>query len=175
MSMWEEYKFANAYFIDSERENIKVTFLDGEVEIPHIMPFDETEADWSNLMKVTSIDDIHEATAAFVKGERKSFEQTVILIAKKEGLIFTPTSGETKKWPALVKTLIDTVNDEDLFALKLALFELEQVRSSTDTALKTKLRKSKTKFDVLRAAFEIFEAIPEVVEPVVEKKVSKKK
>jgi hypothetical protein len=177
MSVWKDYKFTNAYFIDNEKQNIKVIFSDENEEITHIIPFDENGYEWKSLMNVISLDDLHEATVNYIRSEREAFEQTVMLIAKRDGMlssIVDPTK-EVKKWPDIIEKLFNEVNDEDLFALKLAVFEVEKIRASTDTATKTELRKSKTKFDVLRAAFKIIEAIPEIVELVVEKKVTKKK
>ena len=62
-----------------------------------------------------------------------------------------------KSWPAIVNTVFDNSDEseEDLFALKLALFEVEKIRSSKNAAVKTQLRKSKTKFEVLQFAFTI--------------------
>ena len=43
----------------------------------------------------------------------------------------------------------ETDNESHLFALKLALFEVEQIRDSKNDELKKKLRQSKTKADCL--------------------------
>ena len=46
-------------------------------------------------------------------------------------------------------------NEDHLFALKLALFDIQEIRESTDTSNKTALRKGKNKIDVLQKAFQI--------------------
>ena len=79
-----------------------------------------------------------------------------IQMAKDDGLV--QQEEKTKTYPALVDTVFNNIeNEDDMFALKLALFEVKEIRDSKNTAAKTKLRKSKTKFDILRCAFEIAE------------------
>ena len=59
-------------------------------------------------------------------------------------------------FPTLVKSIFeDESNVDHLFALKLALFEIENIRNSTNEELKTQLRKSKTKKEALQVAFDL--------------------
>jgi hypothetical protein len=154
MSLWEEHKFIRAHFIDNSREHICVTFeQEDESVIEHIMPHDETDSDWADLMKETTVDDLHRVTSDYIKEQRKSFESTVMLIAEKEGLI---QAKDTKPWVSIVKMIFaGEANEEELFALKLALFEVSKIRGSSNTAVKTQLRKSKTKSTVLGFAFQL--------------------
>ena len=46
-------------------------------------------------------------------------------------------------------------NPDHLFALKLALFEVEKIRNSKDDENKKKLRQSKTKIEALQVAFDL--------------------
>ena len=56
----------------------------------------------------------------------------------------------------MVKSIFeDSDNEDHLFALKLALFEVEQIRDSKNDELKKKLRQSKTKSDCLINALTI--------------------
>ena len=46
-------------------------------------------------------------------------------------------------------------NSDQLFALKIALFELDKIRDSKNDELKRKLRQSKNKIDTLKVAFDL--------------------
>ena len=79
-------------------------------------------------------------------------------VAKKMGMVFDEKSPKvtTQTFPVFVKAIFeDGENEDHLFALKLALFEVEDIRDSKKAELKKKLRQSKTKRGVLRAALEI--------------------
>ena len=106
-------------------------------------------------------------TANFIDSDRKNIE-----ILLKDGDITRPhiIEAETKLYPALVDAVFNNVeNEDDMFALKLALFEVKEIRDSKNTAAKTKLRKSTTKFDILRCAFDIIEVKPKAKKAQVKK------
>ncbi len=77
-------------------------------------------------------------------------------IAKKEGLSFDTDTKNSKFFPTLIKGIFEDESNEDhLFALKLALFEVEKIRDSKDNEAKKKIRQGKTKVEVLKAAFDV--------------------
>jgi len=56
----------------------------------------------------------------------------------------------------LVKSIFEDEDNEDhLFAIKIALFELEKIRNSKNDDIKKKIRQAKTKIEALQAAFEL--------------------
>ena len=68
-------------------------------------------------------------------------------------LIFDQNKIDTKFYPYLVKSIFEEKGDADhLFALKLALFEVDDIRDSDNMEQKTAIRKSKTKIDAIQAA-----------------------
>ena len=170
----ESYITAN--FIDNERKNIEILLKDGDITRPHIIEADEDNSDYKALLKIVTVDELHEQTHQVKKAESDAFMEFAIQMAKDSGIV---QQEETKTYPALIKALFNNVeNEDDMFALKLALFEIKQIRDSKNTAIKTKLRKSKTKFDILRCAFEIVEEntiAPEVKAVVSTKKAPVKK
>ena len=150
--------FVDAYFIDNERQNIEIlaTNEDKTKVFPTIIPFDENNDMFKALKTVMSIDDLHENTYEKKKKERKLFEEQVIRIAKKDGLVFDEFKLDTKFFPTLVKAITENVDNEDhLFALKLALFEIDEIRDSDNTELKSMIRKGKSKIDVMLNALKI--------------------
>jgi len=157
----EEYlkdHFIDAYFIDEERQNIEIlaTSEDKKKVFPTIVPFSEDNHMFKALKSVMSVDELHERTYNKKKEERKLFEEQLLRIAKKDGLVIDETKDKTSIFPTLIKTIIeDEENEDHLFALKLALFEVDKIRDSEDTELKGAIRKGKTKAEVLLNALKI--------------------
>jgi len=151
----ESYVTAN--FIDNERKNIEILLKDGDITRPHIIEADENNSDYKALLKIVTVDELHEQTHNAKRAESEAFKEFAIQIAKDSGLVQGEVALEkTKMYPTLVEAMFNNDdNEDDVFALKLALFEVEKIRESKNTALKTKLRKSKSKIEVLRFAFDI--------------------
>ena len=149
-----------AYFIDDDRKNIEVltTSEDKKQIIPFILPFDENNISFKELTSIITVDDLHENTYQKKKDEQKIFEKKVIEIAKKDGLLVDDTKIDSKSYNKLVKAIFEQGENEDqLFALKIALFEVTEIRDSKNDELKKKLRQSKNKIDTLKFAFEIID------------------
>ena len=147
-----------AYFIDDDRKNIEVltTSEDKKQIIPFILPFDEKNISFKELTSIITVDDLHENTYQKKKDEQKIFETKVIEIAKKDGLLVDDTKIDSKSYNKLVKAIFEQGENEDqLFALKIALFELPGIRDSKNDELKKKLRQTKNKIDTLKIAFDI--------------------
>ena len=147
-----------AYFIDNDRQNIEIltTSEDKKQIIPTIIPFDEKSESFKELTSVVSLDQIHENTYQKKKEEQKIFEGKVMEIAKRDGLIVDDTKIDSNSFAKVVKAIFEQGENEDqLFALKIALFEVTDIRDSKDSELKKKLRQSKTKIEAIKIAFEI--------------------
>ena len=147
-----------AYFIDNDRQNIEIltTSEDKKQIIPTIIPFDENNSTFKELTSVITVDDLHENTYQKKKEEQKIFETKVVEIAKKDGLLLDDTKIDSRSYNKLVKAIFEQgENADQLFALKIALFELDKIRDSKNDELKKKLRQSKNKIDTLKVAFEI--------------------
>ena len=148
----------SAYFIDNERQNIEVLTRsdDGTKVVPTIIPFEENNVLFKELTSIITVDKLHEDTYQKKKTEKKDFEDMVMRIAKKRGLVFDERKLDTKFYPVLIKALFEDVENEDhLFALKLALFEVQAIRDSKDSEGKKKLRQAKDKIEVLKIAFDL--------------------
>ena len=149
-----------AYFIDDDRRNIEVltTSEDKKQVIPFIMPFDENNPSFKELTSVITVDDLHENTYNKKKEEQKIFETKVMEIAKRDGLLVDDEKVNSNSFQKIVTAIFNEPDNEDhLFALKLALFELTAIRDSKNNDLKKKLRQSKTKIEALKVAFEVID------------------
>ena len=150
--------FLTAYFIDSERQNIEVqtTTEDKKSVFTTIIPFEENNPQYQALSKYMNIGQLHESTYQKNKTEKELFENSVIEIAKRDGLLTDNNKIDSNFFPILVKSIFeDEKNADHLFALKLALFEVEKIRDSSNEEIKKELRQSKTKVQALQAAFEL--------------------
>ncbi len=153
--------YITAHFIDNERKNIEVllTNSDGTKVNPYILEYDIDNLVCQELLKICPLDDLHENTWEKKREERENFEKFAIKIAQKDGLIFGKKKLDPGFYPILVKALFEEEDNEDhLFALKLALFEIEKIRDSKDSVLKKKLRQSKNKIEIMKTAFDIMGA-----------------
>jgi len=157
----EEYlkdNFLNAYFIDNERQNIEIltTSEDKKSVLPTIIPYDTKHPYFVALSKFCNIDQLHENTHNKKKKEKEIFENKVIEIAKRDGLLADNSKIDSNFFPILVKSIFEDEDNEDhLFAIKIALFELEKIRNSKNDDIKKKIRQAKTKIEALQAAFEL--------------------
>ena len=157
--------FIDAYFIDEDRQNIEVLQKseDGKKVIPTIIAYEQPDntgktssGNMEKLKEVMSVDELHERTYQKKKDERKLFEEQVLRIAKKDGMVFGETNKPEDLFPNVVKAITENLTNEDhLFALKLALFEVEKIRNSENAELKTAMRQGKDKTEVLINALKI--------------------
>src|SRR5210317_648611 len=156
----EEYLKDNlitAYFIDSERTTIEIetTSEDKKSVFTTIIPLEENNPQYQALIKYMNIDQLHESTYQRNKFLSEEFEKSVIRIAEKSGKVLSNETLDTKFYPSLVNAIFKNIENEDhLFALKLALFELEEIRDSKNEDAKKKLRQAKNKLDIIQAAIE---------------------
>jgi hypothetical protein len=160
MTLTEEYLEQNlitAYFIDNERKNIEVltTSEDKKTTLSTIIPYDENFVSFKSLIKLISIDQLHELTYKKNKESREMFEKKVIEIATRDGLINKVDKVTSDIFPLFVKAIFEDNNDDHLFALKLSLFELDKIKNSTNEEVKIKLRKAKNKVEALQSAFDL--------------------
>tara|TARA_B100001250_G_scaffold188555_1_gene161988 strand:+ start:550 stop:1026 length:477 start_codon:yes stop_codon:yes gene_type:complete len=150
--------YITASFIDNDRKNIEVLLRDDKNEkvIPFIVEYNPEHPNCQDLLKLVDLDTLHENTYQKIQTEKKNFEEMAINIAKKNGLVFNETKLNTKFYPTLIKAMFNELENEDhLFALKLALFEVDKIRDSKDNEKKKKLRQSKNKIDVLKLAIDL--------------------
>jgi len=147
----------NAYFIDNERKNIEmvVRSQDQKSVFTEITPFDENNEQYKILIKNISLDQLHENTYQKKKDERREYEEEVIRIAKRDGLISDNINNE-EYFTNMLKVIVkDESNEDQLFALKLALFEVDKIRDSKNTEIKKKIRAGSKKPEVLLNALKI--------------------
>ena len=165
--MFNKDNFVEATFIDTERKNIEVLTKsdDGKSVIPTIIPFNEENHMFKELMEVTTVDKLHEDTHNKKKAESELYKQEVMRIAKEDGLLAdlskTHAIEENKEdyFSSILDGITKKQTDEDhLFAFKISAFEnLKQIKESDDVEGKKKIRQAKNKIELFRAIFNMIE------------------
>lgn len=161
------YELLQARFTDQEKKTIEGLWIDPENPNDvqsSIVEFDLEHPAMQEILEFVTIDDIHETTVNEIRAQQKQFEQAMLEVAKANGLITgfsVDAINADNKW--LVKTLFSDYNSdseeerENLFALKLELFELDSVSKSKNRELKAKIRKSKTPLEAVVATAQLIE------------------
>ena len=155
------HEFVSAHFTNQERTTVEVEWKapDGKTRVEYIMA-EEDNVHWKNLLKHISVDELHESTFKYIKKSSKVFEDAALQIAKSSGLLHDIKKDNTYKFlTSFIFGEFDEEKDkEELFALKLALFEVDEIQKSQSRALKSKLRKAKNKKEALKISLQIVKA-----------------
>ena len=156
----EEYlkdNFLTAYFVDNERQNIEIqtTTEDKKSVFTTIIPFKEENPQYQALNKFMTLDQLHESTHEKTKTEHELYKEQALNFAKEAGLVGNEIAKDNYFGEIIKLITEDQENEDHLFALKIALFEVEDIRESTDIEKKKLIRQSKTKSDLVYNALSI--------------------
>ena len=158
--MFNKDNFIEASFIDNERQNIEILTKseDGKTVIPTVIPYDENNYMFKELMTIKTIDQLHEDTHNKKKEEGRLFKEEMLRIAKQDGIIGMELNGD-EYFANIIDAVIKKQDDEDhLFALKIAVFEnIKQISESDDVEGKKKIRQAKNKIELFRTVFDMIE------------------
>jgi len=153
-------KFIRAIFNNDERTVVESywQFEDGEIRVDYC-PANEDDETYQNILKEISIDDLHTATYEHIKEQNSIYRESIIDIAKEDGLIYDIDAINSNTYQAISKIVFKEFdpekNKEALFMFKLSLFEVESIKKSDDRESKAKLRKAKSIIEALKIACDI--------------------
>jgi len=170
------------HFVDENQTIVEVRYQRPENHLEGfiIRMDDPTSDDYIRLMEITSLEELqrlHEEN----KKAKKLYQEQVMnhellhdeinrlrqLLTdagtskenwKKKALTVKDGAGRTSRERVVYKdqdimeVLTKELNREDLFALKISIFEQPKVRGSQDKEVKSKIRKAKSTLEVLAAA-----------------------
>ncbi len=150
-----------AHFIDEEATAIRVSSNneDGEI-LQDVVQVDPQSPMYQDLMKLTTLEKIDEDT---IEDTKLRVEEWKHYEAFRESLTGDPTPApilvDDTAWG--LDNLLDTVTTnftkEDLFTLKLQIFESELVKNSKDRDLRSLIRKASTPLEVLSHYYKMLE------------------
>lgn len=159
--MFNKENFVSATFTSEERRYVEVLYLHDDEIHPFVVDIlDVDHPNTKELLEIQDMDDILELTYQTKKEERKAFEQTVMQIAKKEGLIDHILENiDNTLFELMIDflTIEDKKNIDKLFNFKIFLFEQEIVKNCKKGKQKTAIRKAKTPMAAFKVWMKIWE------------------
>jgi len=153
-------KFITARFSNNERTTVEVTWEDPEENL--VATYHEAvegDAAWEEILTHIDIDTLHENTYNYIRTTQQEYKKRVLEYAKQDGLLYDIDTHESGVYKVLVEKLFSDfdpeTNKEDLFMVKLQIFEQPAIKQSKDRKKKADLRKAKTIREAIKAAIEI--------------------
>ena len=174
-----EKTLLSATFTDNARTSCLVLWAmpDASIEEENIIVNKNSTA-WKEVLKHTTLDEIHVATYKQIREDNEQYEQEVIKIAKERGYIYDIDSVNTEIYKAISSAIFsdfDAEKDkEKLFLTKLQIFEMDRIKKAKDREIKSKIRKATNLVDTIFYACELLRGEAKVDEVSTSKKSRKK-
>lgn len=160
-----EYVPGSARFTNNDKDTVEILYrkIDNHDDIASsVMPANPSYPQFNWVLEnCDDLDSIHANTYRWIRDERLAYENQVMLIAKREGLIFTSGLADVRSYKSFLTQLFKPFDEtreaelNNLFSIKLELFEMPNIRQNTNAELKKALRRAETPLDVIRAAIDI--------------------
>ena len=152
----DNHTFIGARFIDTKHTTCRSFWRDNNDETitrAQTVLREEGDGQWENLLKLTTLEEILRNTFDFNKAEEEAFKAMVKEMYPPEVIreveVHERTVEIEKKWFDFEKFLNNELSAEDLFKLKILIFENEIIKKSNNRSLKTKIRKSKNPIEII--------------------------
>ncbi len=139
-----------AHFINNERTTIEAIWIGPDGEYTSYIQVNPDDISYKQLLEKISLDDLHKQSWEHHKKQRIVYENAIKQIYLSEN----PDGGppdKADKWDRFFKTLNEDVSEEDLFKIKLDLFEHDKIKASKNRKQKADLRKAETFKEVVMA------------------------
>ena len=164
------YVPGSARFLNDDKDVVEILYAaDGQDQFDDdfkaysvVVPAKDSNAQFKWILEnCDDLDGIHTNTFRWIRDQRLAYEQEVMEIAKREGLIFTSGLADVRSYKSFLQELFKPFDDSKeaemnvLFSIKLELFEMANIRQSPNSELKKALRRAETPLDVVRAAIDI--------------------
>ena len=169
------YELVSAEYTNSEYNSIRAFWRDpenteaedgSELVTESVIEVNDDSFQYKELLELTSLDTIMQDT--YVNNQKRvtAFENMVVPIAKERGLVYDLDQGiDSNIYKAIVKALFsefDPISQkEQLFMLKMELFNVDFIKEVKDRALKKELRQAPDLMSTVEAACKIYRATKE--------------
>ena len=158
-----DYEFLSAHFSNNERTIVESWWKNrkGTDTVFEYIEAKEGDKNWEKLLTHIDIDALHEATYQQIKAQNQAFVSDIKRLVKKNGTTVVHDIHDLNDINGM-KLIVDFLfnsetEKEKLFNFKIKLLEVEGIKNSKKRSLKTKLRRSKTIMDAIKAAIEILD------------------
>ena len=138
-----------AYYANSENNSIEVIYKQGEKAINHFLRVDYKNQDFKDLIEEYDTDKIAASTIARNRQYAKQLSDMVDQGIKSKTDVKQRVSVEEYIDSMLNFNSSDKQSAENLFDLKVKVFENDKVKSCNDKDLKSSLRSAKTPVDLI--------------------------
>ena len=169
------YELVSAEYTNSEYNVVRAIWSDpenmeaddgSELFTETIIQVKEDDPQWEELLELTTIDHIMQNTYVNNQIRITAFEDMVVPIAKERGLVYDLDQGiDSNIYKAIVRALFDdfdpVAQKEQLFMLKMELFNVDFIKDVKDRALKKELRQAPDLMATVEAACKIYRATKE--------------
>ena len=108
-------RFIDAYFTNNERTVVSILWENDKKEVvEETVMAEANEPGWENLLNQpeVTIDKLHERTVNRNREQRALFEEQVVEIAKRDGLIYDGDHINTDVYKMFVRTIFNTELEE---------------------------------------------------------------
>lgn len=166
-----EYISGSARFADGARTVITFNYrkkkrfindpVDEKIQVYNLSADPDDKRFKYLISNFEDLDNIHLNTYRIAKEQRRKFEELILFLAKREGLLFDMGLGDSKSYKNFLFQIFQetspTSNEDvnNLFSIKLDIFEIPHIRQSTNSELKRALRRAQTPLEVVKAAIDI--------------------
>jgi hypothetical protein len=148
-------KIIEAYYTDANNTTVEVIYKEGEKAINHYLSTDMSHPDFKDLIREYPVTKIADTTISRNKEAYKQLNRVVEAKLKQK-----IEDKPMQNFDSVMEFVINydpKKQAEQLFSLKLKIFEKDVVKDSNDNDTKTVIRQAKTPLDVLLAYREILE------------------
>ena len=149
-----DHTFVSARFVDTTHNTVESLWRDNNdpttIRIENVVR-DEKSTKWKNLLKNVTLEQILRNTFDYNEQDEKELKDFAKSIYPPEVIteVHERTVEIEKKWFDFEKLINSELSEEELFKLKVLIFENEVLKKSNDRKLKTKIRKSKDPLEIL--------------------------
>ena len=149
-----DHTFVSARFVDTTHNTVESLWRDNNdpttIRIENVVR-DEKRTKWKNLLKNVTLEQILRNTFDYNEQDEKELKDFAKSIYPPEVIteVHERTVEIEKKWFDFEKLINSELSEEELFKLKVLIFENEVLKKSNDRKLKTKIRKSKDPLEIL--------------------------
>ena len=149
--------FERCVFITPEKDSVMLHYReveDGPI-LDIVLPIDTQDPDFLKILEHFNFDEIQKQTTEFIKVQRQKYLEDVKYLAQDEGLLYDAHGPNKNGFRPALSMFDEPITEDDqewLFDLKLAVFDLDKVSESTDNELKKRLRQATTPAETLYIA-----------------------
>jgi hypothetical protein len=157
-------RIVEAYYSNPELDTVAIMWSDGEKNREYYVNVDEEDDQFNALLKEWSYESLDECTRGRNEATRQEFRDAFHRYATEQGL-YTHGNPHYQEGKEIVKIVErDNVEEllfeydsenyqhkEELFKLKLKMFEQDVVRDSKDKTKKSAIRKAETPVEAISA------------------------